>query len=186
MARGKQTEMRSEEETGRVERDAARSVIGRRARIIHLTFEIGVIAKAIDGALELVGGLLLVLLSPAAIRGSIWFLVQGELKEDPTDLVANLLLHNTRTIIHTRFSASVFLIVHGVVKLGLVGGLATNKLWSYPAAIVVFMGFTIYQVYQLTQQNSLFLGIATVLDVIVVLLVIAEYQHVRLARRADL
>jgi uncharacterized membrane protein len=91
-----------------------------------------------------------------------------------------------RTIIHTRFSASVFLIVHGVVKLGLVGGLATNKLWSYPAAIVVFTGFTIYQVYQLIHQNSLFLGIATVLDVTVVLLVIAEYQHVRLVRRADL
>jgi uncharacterized membrane protein len=155
-------------------------------RLLHLVFELGVIAKGVDGALELIGGLALLLLSPTAIRGTILFLVRGELKEDPTDLVANLLLHNTRTIIDTRISASAFLIVHGVVKLALVGGLATNKLWSYPAAIVVFTGFTIYQIYQLTQQSSLFLGIVTVLDIFVVLLVIAEYRHVMLARRRDL
>jgi uncharacterized membrane protein len=155
-------------------------------RLLHLVFELGVIAKGVDGALELIGGLALLLLSPTAIRGTILFLVRGELKEDPTDLVANLLLHNTRTIIDTRISASAFLIVHGVVKLALVGGLATNKLWSYPAAIVVFTGFTIYQIYELTQQSSLFLGIVTVLDIFVVLLVIAEYRHVMLARRRDL
>lgn len=144
------------------------------------------LAKAVDGAVELIGGLLLLLLSPAAIRGTIFFLVQAELKEDPTDLVANLLVHNTGTVIETRFSARAFLIMHGVVKLGLVSGLATNKLWSYPAAIVVFIGFTIYQVYQLTQQNSLFLGIVTVLDIVIVLLIIAEYRHVRPARRHNL
>ena len=126
----------------------------------------------------------MLLLSPAAITGTILFLVEGEL-EDPTDLVANLLLHNTRTIIDTRISASAFLIVHGVVKLGLVAGLASSKLWSYPAAIVVFTGFAIYQIYQLTRQSSLFLGVVTVLDIVVVLLVIAEYRHVMLARRRD-
>jgi uncharacterized membrane protein len=158
----------------------------RRTRFLHRVFELGVLAKGIDGALEFIGGLLLLLLSPAAIRGTVFFLLQGELKEDPTDLVANLLVHNTRAVIQTKFSASAFLIVHGVVKLALVGGLATNKLWSYPAAIVVFIGFTIYQVYQLTQQSSLFLEIITVLDIIVVILIVAEYQHVRSSRKRDL
>ena len=155
----------------------------KRARLLHRIFELGVLAKGVDGCLELIGGLLLLVLSPAAITGTVLFLVQGELKEDPTDLVANLLLHNTRTVIQTKVPASAFLLVHGVVKLGLVGGLAANQLWSYPAAIVVFSGFTIYQVYQLTHQYSLFLEIVTVLDIIVVLLVIAEYRRVRAARR---
>ena len=75
---------------------------------------------------------------------------------------------------------SAFLIVHGIVKLALVGGLATNRLWSYPAAILVFAGFTIYQLYQLSQQYSFFLEIVTILDGIVILLVIAEYMHVRM------
>jgi uncharacterized membrane protein len=97
-------------------------------------------------------------------------------------LIANLLVQTTRSAIEVRVPASVFLIVHGIVKLVLVGGLATNRLWSYPAAILVFAGFTIYQLYQLTQQSSLFLEIVTILDVIVILLVIAEYRHSRMAR----
>jgi uncharacterized membrane protein len=151
-------------------------------RILHRLFELGIIIKGVDGGLELVGGLLLVVLSPGAINRVALFFVEGELKEDPTDLVANLLLHTTRSAIEVRIPASAFLIVHGIVKLALVGGLATNRLWSYPAAILVFAGFTIYQLYQLSQQYSLFLEVATVLDVIVILLVIAEYKYMRIAR----
>jgi uncharacterized membrane protein len=154
-----------------------------RRRLLHRIFELGVIAKGIDGALELVGGLLLLFLSPVAITGAILLLVQGELKEDPTDLVANLLVHSTGTIIKSRVPASGFLILHGTVKLALVAGLATNKLWSYPAAIAVFTGFAIYQIYQLVQQKSVFLGIVTALDIVVVLLISGEYRHVKSARQ---
>jgi uncharacterized membrane protein len=131
--------------------------------------------------LELIAGLFLFFLSPTAINRVIFFLVQGELKEDPTDLIANLLVHTTRSAIAAKVPASVFLIVHGVVKLGLVGGLATHRMWSYPAAIFVFAGLTAYQLYQLTQQYSLFLEIVTVLDVIVVVLVIVEFRYLRIA-----
>lgn len=156
---------------------------GKRTQLLHRVFRLGMIAKGVDGALELIGGLSLLLASPAAIRGTISFLVRGELKEDPTDLVANFLVHHTGTVIHTRFSASAFLIVHGIVKLGLVGGLIRGRIWSYPVAIVVFTLFAIYQLFELTQQHSVFLGVATILDIVVILLVAAEYRHVRSTRR---
>ena len=155
-------------------------------RILHRFFELGIIIKGVDGGLELISGLLLVFLPPAAINRVVFFFVEGELKEDPTDLVANLLLHTTRSAIEVRVSASEFLIVHGIVKLALVAGLATNRLWSYLAAILVFAGFTIYQLYQLVQQYSLFLEVVTVLDVIVILLVIAEYRHMRIVRTHEI
>jgi uncharacterized membrane protein len=149
-------------------------------RVLHRFFELGMLIKGIDGGLELVGGLLLVFLSPAAINRVVFFFVEGELKEDPTDLIANLLLHTTRSVIQVRVPASVFLIVHGIVKLVLVAGLATGRLWSYPAALLVFAGFITYQLYQLSQQYSFFLELVTILDGIVILLVIAEYMHVRM------
>jgi uncharacterized membrane protein len=155
-------------------------------RILHRLFELGILIKGVDGGLELVGGLLLVFLSSAAINRVVLFFVEGELKEDPTDLVANLLLHTTRSAIQVRVPASAFLIVHGIVKLALVGGLASNRLWSYPAAILVFAGFTLYQLYQLSQQYSLFLEAVTILDVIVVLLVIVEYRYMKIARTHNL
>jgi len=144
-----------------------------------------VIAKGVDGALELIGGLLLLILSPPAITGAILFLVQGELKEDPTDLVANLLVRDTGRIINSRVPASSFLILHGAVKLALVVGLATNKFWSYPAAIVVFTAFAIYQICQLVLQSSLFLGFVTALDIVVVFLIVAEYRLLIPARKRD-
>jgi uncharacterized membrane protein len=182
MTRRERTEIGLEGETDNVGRDEGPARSHQQTRLLHRMFEVGVLAKGIDGAFELIGGLVLLLLSPAAIRGTIFFLVRGELKEDPTDLLANLLLHSTGTVIQTKVPASAFLIVHGAVKLVLVAGLATNKLWSYPAAIVVFAAFTVYQMYQLAHQSSLFLEVVTVLDIIVVLLVIAEYRYVRHVR----
>ena len=155
-------------------------------RILHRFFELGILIKGVDGGLELIGGLLLVFLSPVAINRAVFSFVQGELKEDPTDLVANLLLHTTRSAIEVQVPTSAFLIVHGIVKLVLVGGLASNRLWSYPTAILVFAVFTVYQLYQLSQQYSLFLEAVTILDVIVVLLVIVEYRYMKIARTHNL
>jgi uncharacterized membrane protein len=93
--------------------------------------------------------------------------------------VANLLVHNTSTVIHSRGAASLFLLVHGAVKLGLVCGLVARRPWSYPAAIMIFTAFTIYQLQQLAQQYSGFLGIVTLLDIIVILSIAAEYRYVR-------
>jgi uncharacterized membrane protein len=84
-------------------------------------------------------------------------------------------------VVQDRVWASAFLIVHGAVKLSLVAGLAANKIWSYPTAITVFTGFTIYQVFELWHQGSVFLGMVTVLDIVVVLLVFSEYRQVSMA-----
>ena len=169
---------------GRARHDERQLRTGDRSLLrFHLLFEIGVLAKGIDGAIELICGVLLLFLSPHAIWSVAAFLIQGELLEDPTDPVANLILRITPKIIQTKFSASCFLILHGVVKLGLVAGLATNRLWSYPAGILVFGALTAYQLYELTQKYSLFLLAITLSDVIVVALIAIEYRHVRQARR---
>ena len=48
-------------------------------------FLIGIILKGLDGLLELVGGLLLLVISPAAIDRVTRALTQHELSEDPRD-----------------------------------------------------------------------------------------------------
>jgi uncharacterized membrane protein len=151
-------------------------------KTLHRLFEVGILIKGIDGGLELLGGLLLLVLSPGTISGIVFFFVQAELKEDPTDLIVNLLLHTTRNVLQNKVLASVFLLVHGVAKLLLVAGLLANKRWSYPVAIVVFAAFTVYQTYQLSYQYSLLLVTLTILDVVVILLVIGEYRYARTAR----
>jgi hypothetical protein len=56
-------------------------------------FEIGIIGKGLNAALEIVGGLLLLFLTPARIHHVLAALTQGELSEDPGDFIATRLLH---------------------------------------------------------------------------------------------
>ena len=56
-------------------------------------FEVGIILKGLNGLAELVGGLLLLLATPESIRRLAVVLTQGELSEDPHDIIARYLLH---------------------------------------------------------------------------------------------
>ena len=96
--------------------------------LFHFICELAVVAKGVDRAFELIGGLLL--LSPTEIRGVILFLVQGELNEDPRDLVVNSLVNNTAKIIRSGVPATSFLILQRS-EAGIVVGLGDE-----PAVVV--------------------------------------------------
>jgi uncharacterized membrane protein len=61
-------------------------------------FEIGVVLKGIDGLLEVVGGVLLLLVARAEVSGLVHALTQHELSEDPRDLIATRLLHTASSL----------------------------------------------------------------------------------------
>jgi uncharacterized membrane protein len=56
-------------------------------------FAIGIVVKGLDGLLELIGGILLLLVDPARIHHLVIRLTQPELSEDPRDFIATHLLH---------------------------------------------------------------------------------------------
>jgi hypothetical protein len=59
-----------------------------RTRIVDRAFSLALAIKGIDGALELIGGLLLFVVPPSAITLVFRSLTQHELSEDPYDFVA--------------------------------------------------------------------------------------------------
>lgn len=156
-------------------------------RGLHDLFEVGILLKAIDGTLEIVGGMLLWFVSPATLTALVSYLFRGELIEDPKDWLVNLLLHLTHNLVGgLQAYAAILLIAHGIVKLSLIVGMVRKKLWAYPAAIIVFVIFIISQLYQLSLQYSLLLWAITVTDVLVVALIAHEYREVRRARAAGI
>ena len=79
------------------------------------------VLKGLDGALELIGGLLLLVVSPAAIQALVRSLTQHELSEDPHDFVANHLVRLAQGLSHhTELYAAIYLLVHGIAKVVLV------------------------------------------------------------------
>ena len=81
-------------------------------------FEIGIIAKGLNGAAELVGGLLLLFVTPARIHHLAAVLTQGELSEDPHDFIATHLLHTANGLAGSAvLFGAIYLLTHGLVKV---------------------------------------------------------------------
>jgi uncharacterized membrane protein len=143
-------------------------------------FEVGIILKGLNGLAELVGGLLLLFATPGSIRRLAVVLTQGELSEDPHDIIARYLLHTASGLTGSavRFGA-VYLLLHGAVKVVLVIALLLNKLWAYPCIIVVLLIFIGYQLYRIALQPSAGLVLLTAFDVVIVALTWREYRRQR-------
>ena len=149
-------------------------------RIIDKTFDLAVIAKGIDGVLEVLGGMLLVLVKPSTINWLITLLTQHELIEDPRDLLsATLLALGHYLAIGSQTFASIYLLTHGLAKIMLVGALLFNLRWAYPSALVFFSLFVIYEVYRYTITFSPWLIAAVLIDTVVIVLIWLEYQTIQ-------
>jgi uncharacterized membrane protein len=147
---------------------------------LHVAFEIGVILKGVNGLLELIGGILLLVVPPSAIQRFVVGLTHNELSRDPNDFIAtHLRVAAEQLSVGGKLFAAIYLLSHGVIKAVLVYALLKDKLWAFPWAIGVFAAFGVYQMYRYFIQPSGWLIALTVLDVVVILLTWAEWQRVR-------
>lgn len=142
----------------------------------HRLFLLAVIVKGIDGVLEVIGGVLLLVLGPGGVGRAAAFLTQHELAEDPNDVFAQTLLRHTRDLgLGTVHFAAAYLLVHGVAKLWLVNGLARERRWVFPIALAFLTVFVLYQAYRLILHPSPGLALLTMLDLAIIALVWREY-----------
>jgi len=149
-------------------------------------FDLGVIIKGIDGALEIAGGVLFLVVDPQALSTIVLSLTAHEISEDPSDLVANLLRDGLGHLSsNTTIFAGAYLLGHGLVKLFLVVFLLRGKLWAYLAALWFLGAFVPYQVYRIVLTHSVGLIALTVFDLVVMVLIWHEYQVRKQARRTS-
>ena len=147
---------------------------GRRA--LHRFFDVGVIFKGAEGALEMLTGTWLAF-DPDALHTLIFRLTAKELLHDPEDRIAGTLRHFAEELGSGRHTfAVVYLIAHGVVKVAVAAGLLTNRRWAYPFAIVVLLAFAAYQMYRYTHTHARMLPPLSALDVAIAWLVWREWR----------
>jgi uncharacterized membrane protein len=145
--------------------------------LLDQTFEVGIILKGLDGVLEVIGGLLLLVVSPATIDRVVTSLTQHELSEDPHDFVATHLLKTAHGLTGSAvLFGAIYLLAHGLVKVVLVAALLKNQLWAYPWTIVFLAIFIGYQVYRLSLKASVGLTALTIFDVVIAWLTYREYR----------
>ena len=158
----------------------------KKKQIVHVLFKISVIGKGVDGLLEIVGGILLFFTRPEQLFSFVRIVTQRELAEDPHDLIANYLLHAAQHLkAGVQIFGAIYLLAHGVIKAGLVAGLLWRKRWSYPAAMLTFLLFVIYQCYRYTDTRSPTLLLLSGIDLFVVVLTWLEYKRLLAERVFD-
>lgn len=150
-------------------------------RVLDDTFKASIVVKGVDGLLEVVGGLVLLLVPTDRLNRLAHWLTQHELSQDRHDFVATHLLHLTESLRGTPVFAGLYLLTHGVVKVVLVAALLRNKMWAYPATLVFLVGFIVYQLYRMFIGPSVGLALLTVFDAFVTWLVWREYRLRRLS-----
>src|SRR6202047_2413812 len=147
---------------------------------IHRIFEVSVLLKGAHAVIECIGGLALALASTTRIVGWVNRLTQDELIEDRNDFIATHLLSMAQEFsVNTKNFYAFYLLSHGIAKLALVVGLLRNKLWSYPASLIVLALFIVYQIYRFSYTHGVGLIVLTVFDILVMGLVWHEYSLIR-------
>ncbi|HTZ42199.1 MAG TPA: DUF2127 domain-containing protein [Candidatus Omnitrophota bacterium] len=148
----------------------------------HKIFRAGIFLKGIYSFFELIAGIVLLFITSVQIYNLVHIIFLHELLEDAHDFVANFILNSVGSLSHTvQLFIAVYLIVHGLIKLGLVIALWKEKRAAYPMAIAIFGLFVIYQIYRffLHHSHSVFLLLITDLDMLIINLTLIEYYNLR-------
>jgi uncharacterized membrane protein len=163
---------------GDVEGERSDSSVSPRTDLLDRTFEVSMVLKGLDGLLEVLGGLLLLVVSPATIDRIVGALTQHELSQDSHDFLATHALHFANGLTETAvFLGALYLLSHGLVKIVLVYAVLRTKLWAYPWMIAFLAVFIVYQIYRMTFAPSLGLAALTIFDIFVAWLTYLEYRR---------
>jgi uncharacterized membrane protein len=155
----------------------------RRSRFERL-YGVAVALKGLDGAIELIAGLLL-LVAPNAIR---WGLQGGaaEAQERLTPLrafVADELLNADRIVATGVAVLAVVLLVHGIVKVVTVYCLLRRILAAYPWAVLALVALLVWQAVVFAADPTAGSGVLVALDVVVLAVVAREWRLLVVERR---
>lgn len=158
--------------------EVIQTTTNKQERRLHLIFVVSILVKLFDAIVETLAGIFL--LFTGATTKLIDVLIHQELIEDPHDVVANFIQQSIPYFdTHAQLFAAAYLLSHGVVKVLISINILRGRLWAYPAALIVFTLFIVYQVYEYMHTHSFFLVLLTVFDLFIIWLTWHEYKQVQ-------
>ena len=148
-------------------------------------FDVAITVKGIDGAAQIIGAIVLAIIPPSVITGLAHSIVTRDLLGDQEGTLAHHLTKAAADFADgsTRTFALVYLLIHGLIKVGLVLALVRKILPMYPVAIAVLGGFVGYELYRAVRTHSIALPIFAAIDIVIIILVLREYRQLRQERR---
>ncbi|MGH3794185.1 MAG: DUF2127 domain-containing protein [Pseudonocardiaceae bacterium] len=148
-------------------------------------FRVAIAIKGLDGGLQLIAGLVLIFVPSAVIIQLAHVVITRDLVGVPSGRLAEHLQGAANNFAKgsTRVFAIAYLLLHGVIKLGLVVALWRKVVPVYPVAVVVLAAFVVYELVRAVHTHSIALPLFAALDVVIIVLVVEEYLQLRRDRQ---
>lgn len=147
--------------------------------LIHKLFRFGIATKLINGTLELLGSIIFLTAGKQAYLNFLFHISRNELIEDPNDLVINYVVNFFQSLnLNTQQFASMYIFIHGFLNIFLGIQLYRNKLWAFPATILILILILSYQIYRITYSHSIVLTLITIWDSILIYIIFTEYKKI--------
>ncbi|GLZ41617.1 DUF2127 domain-containing protein [Actinokineospora sp. NBRC 105648] len=143
-------------------------------------FRLAVLLKGADGVLQVLTAFLLLVVPPSVITGVANAVITRDLVGDHDGTLAHHLSRAAQDFADgggTRTFAIVFLLLHGLVKIGLVTALLKRIRPMYPVAAVVLGLFVGYEVYRAIRTGSIGLPVFAAIDVVIIVMIVREYRR---------
>ncbi len=156
------------------------------AKLLHWLFEMSLAIKGLLCALETFSGLGLLLTSHQLVARLVFWLTNHKLAADSHDAVAEWTRQAVEYFpLHIQSFYGWYLTGHGGLKLAMVVMLWLRVLWAYPAAMVVLVGFVLFQLKEFSQTHTPILLLLAFFDLFMVGLIWQEYKVLKATKDAS-
>jgi uncharacterized membrane protein len=153
---------------------------GPAARRTERLFRLAMFVKGLDGAVELIGAIALLLVPATLVNQLVADVISRDLVGSPDGFLARHLVAGTAEFASgNRTFVILYLGLHGIVKLALVVALLRRWMPAYPVAAVVLSVFVAYELYRAVRTGSVVLPVLAAVDILIIVLVVREYLLLR-------
>ncbi len=150
----------------------------RAERNILWLFDLALILKIANGALEVLAALLILFVPPSLVLRLAEFATSRELAQDIDDPIAIAIQASAQAFaVHSHYFLAAYLVLHGGVKVLLVLGIFAKKKVAYPLFMFALAVFGSYEAYRGFVLDEMLLKAIAVFDLALLLLTAHEYRR---------
>lgn len=141
-------------------------------------FDLALILKVVNGALEVLAALLILLVPPSLVLRLAEFATSRELAQDIDDPIATAIQSSAAAFaVHSHYFLALYLAFHGGIKILLVLGIFAKKRIAYPLFMISLAIFGAYEAYRGFVLDEMLLKAIAVFDLALFLLTSHEYRR---------
>lgn len=150
----------------------------RRSSTLHVAYLVAILIKGFDGAGEALAGLVILITGPERLYEWVIRLTAPELAAGRHPAIHAIQRGAERLVEGPHGFVIFYLLVHGVLKLGIVMALLRGGgRWVFPAASAILAGFVIYMSWRLSIRWSDWLLGFALFDLLTLALVLNEWRN---------